>query len=242
MTGESILIDNNDLCPMSAARPSRNSPSPLPSSAEQLPLPWPSFCCCRAGQPKRGSCTCCWPCQSDGGAIIQARRNRTIKCRRPPLLAQLLLSLVLLSCQINGQFNCGVDIESILRGRQTIWRDTNKSGQVSFINFPWQKRCNLCSGHTWDSLFQMPILFVCLFLFHLSFLFVGTTVPRCSIVYPPQGRELRVYHDGSYLLLGALIGIQAATTTPLQMALPNHNFNFESWNFGPGRNHWIYSA
>lgn len=74
---------------MSAAKPSRNNPFPLPGSAEQLPFPWPRLSCFRAGQHKMWSCTCCRACQSDGGAIAPARRNGTIKYRRAPLLAQL---------------------------------------------------------------------------------------------------------------------------------------------------------
>lgn len=132
-------------------------------------FPGPDFTVAELGNPNKGPAPAAGPVRVMVGAIIQARRNRTIQCRRLPLLAQLLFSLVLLSCQ----FSCGVDIESIMRGRPTIWRDTSKSGQVSFINFPWQKRCHLCSGYTRDSLFQMPILSVCFFLyFHLSFLFV----------------------------------------------------------------------
>lgn len=89
MTGESLFINNDDLCLMSAAKPSRNNPFPSPGSAEQLPFPWPSLYCCRAGQHKQWSCTCCQACQNDGGAITRARRNGTIKYRCAPLLAQL---------------------------------------------------------------------------------------------------------------------------------------------------------
>ena len=123
MTGESFFINNNDLCLMSAAKSSRNNPLPWPCSAEQLPFPWPSFYCCRAGRRKQWSCTC----QRDGSAIIPARRNRAMKHRHTPLLAQLL-SLELPSCQTNSQshlpHNCGMDTKSITRDRQTFPRDT----------------------------------------------------------------------------------------------------------------------
>lgn len=89
MTEESLFINNNDLCLMSAAKPSRNNPFPLPGSAEQLPFPWPRLSCCRAGQHEPRPSTCCRACQRDGGAIAPAGRNGTIKYRRAPLLAQL---------------------------------------------------------------------------------------------------------------------------------------------------------
>lgn len=213
MTGGSIFINNNDLCLVSTAKLSQNNPSPLPCPAEQLPFPWPSSYCCRAGQHKQWSCTCCRACQSDGSAMVQARRNRTIKQRCTPLLAQLLLSLVLLSCQTNCQASlphkCDVDTESITRDRQTFWRGTNKSDQVrlSFINFLWEKKCNLSvrDGGTWNSLIQMPALFVSFLYFHLSFVFVSTIVLRCRLAFPTQEREIRVFHNGSYLPLDFLL-------------------------------------
>lgn len=129
------------ICVWSAARPSRNNPSSSPCSAEQLPFPWPSFYCCIAGQLEWWSCTSSQACQSDSGAIIQARRNRTIKCRCMLLLAQLLSSLMLFSCQINSQFslshNGDVGVESIKRDTQTICRDTNKSQISNSRMYTW---------------------------------------------------------------------------------------------------------
>lgn len=50
----SLFINNNDLCLMSAAKPSRNNPFPLPGSAEQLPFPWPSFTAAELGHTNNG--------------------------------------------------------------------------------------------------------------------------------------------------------------------------------------------
>lgn len=125
MTGESLFINNNDLCLMSAAKPSRNNPLPSPCSTEQLPFPWPSLYPCRSGQHKQWSCTCCQACQNDGGAIVQARRNMTIKHRHAPLLAQLFSSLVLSPARPTTGPVCLTTVAWTQRhhGKQTFWRD-----------------------------------------------------------------------------------------------------------------------
>ena len=154
---------------MSAAKSSRNNPSPLPCSAEQLPFPWPGFYCCWAGRHEQWSCTC----QRAGGAVIPARRNRAMKHRHTPWLAQLLSALELLSCQTNGQSVCLLTVlwmQSASQGTEEPSRETqNKSGQSdNFINSPWEKKCNLNvrEGRVWESLTQTLVLFVFFFIYH----------------------------------------------------------------------------
>lgn len=156
---------------MSAAKWSRNNPSPSPCSTEQLPFPWPGAYCCWAGRHEQWSCTC----QHAGGAIIPARRNKAMKRRHTPWLAQRLSALELLSCQTNGQFCLPPDltvlwIQSASQGTgETSGETQNKSGQSdNFINFPWENKRNLSvrEGRVWESLTQMLVLFAFFFICH----------------------------------------------------------------------------